>query len=187
MAALVREYYVLLRSLLRAKPHLRRCLTRCRHCRIFMLAHPRNAARDDLGCAFGCRQTHRKQESTRRSVEHYRGVNGRILKGYQNEKRRKVQPQETPPRKDPDWVSDEGLDVSPLGPSPCPAAVAEALPKARDPLVIEHVRVVVSLIEGRRVGTAEVFGMLVKVLRQRSIGRRRKIDHTLWWLNANPP
>ena len=61
VAALVLEYYVLLRSVLRAKPHLRACLTRCRHCRIFFLTHPRNAGRHDLRCPFGCRQAHRQQ------------------------------------------------------------------------------------------------------------------------------
>ena len=47
---LVMQYYVVLRSLLRVNPTLRRCLCRCRHCQIFFLSHPRNAGRRDLSC-----------------------------------------------------------------------------------------------------------------------------------------
>ena len=43
---------MVLRSLLRQKAHLRPCLCRCRHCRIFFLTHPRNARRRDLACPF---------------------------------------------------------------------------------------------------------------------------------------
>jgi hypothetical protein len=53
--------------------------------------------------------------------------------------------------------------------------------------VVEYVRMVVSLIEGRRVGRREVLEMLERVLRQHRLGRRRKIDHTLAWLNEHPP
>jgi hypothetical protein len=53
--------------------------------------------------------------------------------------------------------------------------------------MVEHVRVVVSLIEGRRVSRGEVLEMLERVLRQHSLGRRRKIDHTVAWLNEHPP
>lgn len=187
MAALVGEYYVLLRSLLRSKPHLRGSLTRCRHCRIYLLAHPRNAGRHDLRCAFGCREAHRKQESTRRSVEFYRGKHGRRLKCYQNARRHKAQSSNAEPKEDPDSSPDEIVVRFEADPLPCPPAVAEALPKARDALMVEYVRVVCSLIEGRRVSRGEVLGMLAKVLRQHTIGRRRKIDHTLAWLKANPP
>jgi hypothetical protein len=52
---------------------------------------------------------------------------------------------------------------------------------------MEQVRVVVSLIEGRRVSLEEIWEMLVRVLRQHSIGRRSKMDHTVAWLNGHPP
>ena len=35
---------------------------------IFFLTDARNAGRQDLGCPFGCRQAHRRRQSTRRSV-----------------------------------------------------------------------------------------------------------------------
>jgi len=80
VAALVLEYYVLLRSILHAKPHLRACLTRCRHCRIFFLTHPRNAGRHSLRCPFGCREAHRKQASAQRSAAYYREPKGQRKK-----------------------------------------------------------------------------------------------------------
>jgi hypothetical protein len=168
---LVLEYYALLRSFLGTKPHLRRCLKRCRHCRIFFLTDPRNAGRKDmrevgrkdLGCPFGCREAHRKEQSTQRSVQFYREHQDR--KQRQNSKRRKVGGRE----------KEE--------PAPSPEAVPGPWP---EPLV-EYVRVVVSLIEGREVRREEILEMLAKVLRQQGMGRRRKIDHAVAWLNENPP
>jgi len=90
VAALVLEYYLLLRSVLRAKPRLRACLSRCRHCRIFFLADPRNAGRRNLGCPFGCREAHRKQQSTRRSVAYYRDPDGKKKKSALNQRRGKL-------------------------------------------------------------------------------------------------
>ena len=166
MAALVLDYYWLLRSVLRAKPDLRACLTRCRHCRIFFLTHPRNAQqRDKVRCPFGCREAHRKQESTRRSVAYYRDPDVKKHKKVPLNQRR----------------SRKGSA----------AGSATAAPKVRfakkNPLIVDHVRMVVSLIEGRRVGRWEILEMLERVLRQHRLGRRRKIDHTLAWLNEHPP
>jgi hypothetical protein len=69
----------------------------------------------------------------------------------------------------------------------CPAAVSAALPKTADPKLMENIRVAMSLIEGRRVSLEEIWEMLVRVLRQHRMPRRRKIDHTVGWLNAHPP
>jgi hypothetical protein len=53
--------------------------------------------------------------------------------------------------------------------------------------VVEHVRVVVSLIEERPVSLEEIWAMLARVLSQRSMPKRRPIDHVIAWLHANPP
>jgi hypothetical protein len=53
--------------------------------------------------------------------------------------------------------------------------------------MVEHVRMVASLIEGRQVSRRQVLEMLARVLRQLTIGRRRKIDQTVAWLNEQPP
>jgi hypothetical protein len=48
-------------------------------------------------------------------------------------------------------------------------------------------RMVGSLIEGRRVSRRQVPAMLARVLRQLTMSRRRKIDQTVAWLNEQPP
>ncbi len=168
MAALVLEYYLLLRSVLRAKPRLRACLSRCRHCRIFFLADPRNAGRRDLGCPFGCREADRKRQSTRRSVAYYRDPVGKRKKSALNQRRTK-----------------------PSAPKPQPAApdtsVFQPGSAQWDEAMVEHVRMVSSWIEGRRVSRNEILEMLARVLRQRTMCRRRKIDQAVAWLKEHPP
>ena len=56
-----------------------------------------------------------------------------------------------------------------------------------DPLMLEYVQMVVSLIEARSVSRAEILEMLQRVLRQHSLGRCRKIDHAVIWLQEHPP
>jgi hypothetical protein len=167
---LVLEYYLLLRSVLHAKPHWRTCLSRCRQCRIFFLTHPRNAGRRDLRCPFGCRETHRKQQSTQRSVAYYRDPRGKRKKSDLNQKRR-------------------GLGVPTAGTPTVPTQVAVPTPSSPpwNPPLLVYVRMVVSLIEGRPVSGQEVRAMLEKVLRQHTMPNRRKIDQTVAWLNENPP
>jgi len=171
----VLEYYLLLRSVVRAKPHLRRCLKRCWHCGIRFLTDPRNAGRRDdrqggrkrLGCPFGCREAHERQESIRRSVAYYQSKEGKKKKQALNQRRQRSGTG-TPP--------EQKVEAPPRTVScPWPAAI------------VEHVRVVVSLIEGRRVSWEEILEMLAKVLRQRSCDLRRKIDHAVRWLHEHPP
>ena len=153
----------MLRSALRSHPHLRRCLKRCKHCHIFFLTHPRNADREDLRCPFGCKEAHRKRCSTQRSVAYYDTKGGKFKKSVQNGKRR-LQGREPDPEKNPDAA--EGKWNAPI---------------------VEHVRIVTSLIEEREVSLDEILKMLSKVLRQHSIGRRKRIDYIVKYLNKNPP
>jgi hypothetical protein len=53
--------------------------------------------------------------------------------------------------------------------------------------MVEHVRVVVSLIEGRPMSREAIVEMLAKMWRQQGLARRRKIDHAVRWLHENPP
>jgi len=77
--------------------------------------------------------------------------------------------------------------VAPCSSAQCPPALARILPKAQDPEVMGHVRVIMSVLEHRPVGLEEIWEGLLKISRQRTIGRRRPIDHTLAWLNTHPP
>jgi len=160
--ALVKQYYVVLRSVLRSRPHLRRCLSRCRHCRIFFLTHPRNTGRRDLGCPFGCRKVHRKQRSTERSVAYYATAEGKAKKKMQNGKRA------------PGGVR---TDASP------PAPETPELPAG----MVGYVAMVASLIEGRPVSETEIVQILVRAMRQHSMARRRRMDYVVAQLSQHGP
>lgn len=153
------SYYVVLRSVLRLKPWLRKCLARCRHCGIFFLTDVRNAGRKDLGCPFGCREHHRQRQSTRRSVAYYREPEGKVKKRDLNARRRKT---------------------------PGPAGPANLVPPGRHP-ILEYLCVVVGLIEGRKVRLGEVVEMLERTARQHRMVRTRRIDQSVAWLNEQPP
>jgi hypothetical protein len=158
----VKQYYVVLRFALRSRPDLRRCLRRCRHCRIFFLTHPRNAGRRDLRCPFGCRQAHRKRRSTERSVAYYATAEGKVKKKMQNGNR----------------VQRTGrADANP------PATAALEF----DAGIVRYVAMVASLIEGRRVSAAEMLQRLVRAMRQHSMARRRRMDYVVAQLQKNGP
>ena len=156
---LVLAYYVVLRSVLRLKPWLRKCLARCRHCGIFFLADPRNAGRQDLGCPFGCSRAHRKKQSTKRSVAYYQEPEGKVKKQALNARRRKS------PR-------------PPQPPSPVP-------PELRP--FLQYLCVMLGLIEGRPVQLWEVIAMLERTVRQHRMVRTRRIDQGVAWLHEQPP
>jgi hypothetical protein len=96
-------------------------------------------------------------------------------------------------RQHPDKKRTQNAKRRAVRPPEAEQAAPEAVPGAGamdppwpEPLV-EHVRVVVGLIEHRKVTPEEILQMLAKVLRQQGIGRRRRIDHTVTWLNEHPP
>ena len=163
------EYYGLLRSVLGAKPHLRACRTRCRQCGIFFLTHPRNAGRHDLRCPFGCREAHRKQASAQRSAAFYREPKGKRKKSELNQRRPR---QYCPPK---------------LAPHPPRTRSPKGRRPKWNPPMVEYVRMVASLIEGRRISRGQVRRMLARKMRQHRMGRRRRIDHTVAWLHKEPP
>ena len=161
MAPLVGSYYVVLRSVLRDKPWLRRCLARCRHCRIYFLCDRRNAGRRDLGCPFGCSREHRRRGSTQRSVAYYREPEGKVKKQAINARRRS------------------------RGKKSSPAPVDLALPHLR--AILGYLCVLVGLIEGRRVERWEVIAMLERTGRQHRMVRTRRLDQGVAWFNERPP
>ena len=146
MRDLVRLYYAQIRSLLRERPDLRPCLKRCRHCRIFFFTHPRNAGRADLCCGFGCREAHRCRRDIRRTAAYYREHPEK--KRRQNRKRHLLAAQ----------LGREGV------PQPQGETVAP---------IVRHVRLIVSLIERRRVGLEEILRLLKQKERQHRMGGGR--------------
>ena len=159
VAPLVLAYYVVLRSVLRQKPWLRKCLARCRHCGIFFLADPRNAGRQDLGCPFGCSQAHRRKQSTERSVAYYQEPEGKVKKQALNARRRRT------PR--------------------APAPLSPVPPELRP--FLQYLCVMLGLIEGRPVQVWEVVAMLERTVRQHRMVRTRRIDQGVAWLHEQPP
>jgi hypothetical protein len=164
VVAVVLAYYVLLRSIWRTQPELHRFRTRCRHCGIFFLADPRNAGRRDLGCPFGCAEAHRRRRASQRSTAYYQDQTGKEKKREQNAKRRSASTPAALPAHPP---------------------VAAPLPWPRP--IVEYVRLVSSLIEGRAVSLAEVVEMLKAVLRQHSMARMRRRDKMVAGLHERPP
>jgi hypothetical protein len=180
VVGLVRAYYAVLRSVLRTQPELRRCRTRCRHCGIFFLSHPRNAGRRDLGCPFGCRAAHRRRRDNQRTAAYYREEGAREKKQALNAKRRKTPAgQATPPPSAPRPSS------SP--PPPPPPPPADGLPSAWPRAMLPYLQMVTSLIERRPVSLTEVVAMLRRALRQHRIARTRRIEQTIGWLHEEPP
>jgi len=164
-AQLVLEYYLVLRAVFRAKPHLRLCLARCRHCRIFFLTHFRNAGRNDLRCPFGCRLAYRRQQSTRRSVAYYREAEGKVKKRDLNQRRAPGH----------------------LAAQPEPARPEVPVPSKLSAIVVAHVQMALSLIEGRRVSRALVLVFLGRVLRQHSMEWRRQRGDAQGRPDKRPP
>ena len=147
MRDLVWSYYAQIRALLHERPELRRCLKRCKHCRIFFFTDARNACRDDLRCGFGCRGVHRRRSSARRSAAFYREHPEK--KRAQNSKR---------------YLHRAGADRD----------EGEEIEQASTAPIVRHVQVLVSLIERRPVGIEEVVAMLAKKGRQHRMARSHR-------------
>ena len=165
VAGLVLQYYALLRSVLRTRTKLRKCLTRCRHCRIFFIAAACNAGRTG-GCPFGCALAYRRREWRRTSAEYYQDPQGKRKKSAHNQRRRN----KPIPAVEPE-------------PSAPPPASGKEIP----PLLVGYVQRVVSVIEGRRVSREEILAMLAKEKRQHSMVRQRRIDQIIRSLHERPP
>jgi hypothetical protein len=118
-----------------------------------------------LGCPFGCREALRKAASAKRSAAYYGDAQGKKKKSLLNQRR----------------SSKASAPSPPSVPTPQPRPLQWNLE------IVEHVRLVVSLIEGWQVSRRQVLEMLAKNLRQHSICRRRQIDQAVAWLNKGPP
>lgn len=187
------SYYYVLRSVLRDHSELRgRCLTRCCHCGIFFLTHPRNAGREDLRCPFGCREAHRRQRSTERSMAYYRTPEGRLKKKVQNDKRSDSGGSHTSSPVVEEPIVPIGGVSQQLGnrvpKPPAQQASTDGDPSVRfDRELVLYLAMVLGLIEGREMSPSEVEVLLCSVVRQHSIARRRRLEYAVWYLNNRPP
>ena len=60
-------------------------------------------------------------------------------------------------------------------------------PTVRTSPLLPYVLTVVNLLEGLRLSLRELVGLLLAVLRQRSIARRRRADYVRKYLHEHPP
>ena len=154
------RYYQLIRSVLKEKPHLRRCLSKCRHCQILFFTHPRNTGRKDLGCPFGCRQAHRRERAIKRSIEYYQSHEGKIKKRYLNACRNEPASER---------IQNEACEIG------------------IEPSVVAHIHLITSLIEGRAVGSKDLIMMIERILRQHSIDKGQRVPYRGGRDHAKPP
>ena len=170
MRGLLLEYYFVLRSVLKTKPNLRRCLVRCCHCLIFFFTHPCNAGRKDLRCPFGCREAYGKHSSTQRSIEYYRTEQGKSKKRIQNNKRCKTKTAADIGERREEIEKDSASNGRKL-----------------DAGIAIYLCMALSLIEGRRLKLDEILAMMARIMRQHSMERHRRIDYVIAHLMANDP
>jgi hypothetical protein len=272
-------------------------LTRCKHCGIFFITDRRNSKRRDLFCPFGCRETYRKQNSAKRSLEYYQGKVGKLKKQILNNKRSKktiqtvaepaptpkeaariAEPAPTPkeaariaeptpiPEKaasiakpapipegaaritEPAPISEQATRMAEPAPTPKvaariaePAPIPEGAARITEPApipeeatritepapipeeatriaepapleigemtamhveesliaqnllrsisreLIEHVQMVISLFERRKLSWNDICTLLNDVLRQHRLARRTRMDYIITHLNIHPP
>ena len=98
-----------------------------------------------------------------RSTAYYRTNEGQQKKRTQNGKRRRE------------------------GRAPDTTKKPEADAGERTGQMVEHVRMVASLIERRRVSAEEILRMLARTLRQPRLVSRKRIDYIVGHLNKAPP
>jgi hypothetical protein len=116
------------------------------------LTDPRNAWQQKMWCPFGCRAERRRRQTNDRGREYYKREFGRTQKAERNRKRRKpsADPAPVEPPAEPQTPEDLGSDM------------------------IDHIKVVTSIIERRRVSRDETIELIAWVLRQRRMGRDRR-------------
>jgi len=129
---------------------------------MFFLSSPSNVKRTDLRCPFGCRDAHRRRESSRRSAAYYRTPEGRIKKRALNRRRYEVS------------ACDSGE-----------AARADA--SDEDESIIVYVCLLIGMISGRSVGRVEVEAMHARISRQHSLRQGGRFDYRVEQLNKDPP
>jgi hypothetical protein len=146
---------------LREHPCLRPHLKRCVHCGIRFISDPRNIARSDLGCPFGCRQSHRKVISARRVKAYYQSKEGRRKKSLLN-------------------------NASYQRRCSAPHKNSEAAVIPPDKSLIIYIQLLVSIIDGRRVSLAAISSLL-QDFRQHSIDIRKRIGYRYSYTANRPP
>ncbi len=102
-----KRYYYGICCILKAKPELLKYLKKCCHCHILFFTDPRNAARDDVRCPFGCRVAISKEKGAIRDATHRRSKKGKRSKKKRNKRRSEKGPRPGQPIKKRENRSDD--------------------------------------------------------------------------------
>ncbi|MEW5804895.1 MAG: hypothetical protein AB1847_22645 [bacterium] len=141
-------------------------------------------------CPFGCRQAHRKECSTKRSIEYYRTDEGKAKKKAINEQRRSSQEQQAC---NVDQAGNAGSndgdssDTNNEKPSGQASEAAHAPEPVYDEVTVHYLQMIIGLIEGRWVSMDEILAMLKKIVRQHSMGKRKRFRYDFAYPRAEVP
>ena len=130
-----------------------------------------------MGCPFGCREAHRKEESKRRSKEYYQSDKGKKKKKALNERRHK---QTSSDEGSEDSANDKSCEEQEQSAQDGPDAACNSN-------TLSYLQMLISLVEGRLVGLDEVLQMLHKIVRQHSMFKRRRFVYTFTYPEQKPP
>ncbi len=161
---------MLIRALIKKKPHLRQYLTKCNHCGILFFTDPRNAGRQDIRCPFGCREAHRKESSKQRSIEYYQSEEGKKKKKELNKRRRKSEGNK--PEKDAQEVEVVVVDEDQMD---------------MDKYLLIYLQLMVWHIEGRRIALEVILMKVKTLLRQHSMDILKNRVYHCSKINKSPP
>jgi len=160
---LVALYYWNLRSVLKEHPRLRPYVKKCIHCDILFFTDPRNINRNDLGCPFGCRQSYRKISAARRVKAYYQTKDGKRKKSRLNNAS----------------YQSRCASLKKIMHGQC-------VDGQSDKSLLIYLRVLISMIEARRVALEEIISML-KDFRQHSIDIRERIGYRYFYTASRSP
>lgn len=137
-------------------------------------------------CPFGCRQAHRKENSTKRSTEYYRTDEGKVKKKALNEQRRGSQEYLCHVDKGSS-DSGDGCDCrnGDNGSDEKPSGQASEIVYA--PETVHYLHSIIGLIEGRWVSMDEILVMLENIVRQHSMGKRKRFRYDFAYPRSEVP
>jgi hypothetical protein len=199
----IQSYRTALESALRDRGELRGCGVRCCRCGIEFLTVPANTGREDLRCPFGCRQLHRRQQSSRRGTDYYRTDAGRVKKKKLNDRRQKqttetlagdssVNLQAASPQATPEVQTlqaahaEPSTPVTPVWSLQLPGLqITEAM--LEHSLVLDYVLLLFLLIARQRLTREQLLERLRQRMRQHSLLNLNRRDYVVHILHHQPP
>lgn len=182
---------------MRERPDLAKCAVACCQCGIRFFTHPRNARRADLRCPFGCRQHHRRQLANARSRKYSRTARGARNKKLLNGRRGQVvRGRELPAAQCAAPRADSPQEAEAVVPARDAAGKEVTLPldgyvleerTLKRTCTLSYLAMLVSVIEGVPIRRQDLLALLLRTMRQRSMGRIARREYVLRYLYEHPP